>query len=658
FPETGEERYPGFLGVPIIQHRKVLGVLTAQTRASKSFDEDSVSFLVTIGAQLAGAISHAEASGDINGYLGKKTHKAHPLEGVSGAPGVAIGTAMVVYPLADLEAVPDRHTGDPAVEEASLQQAVDAVRKDIRKLLTRLEQLALPAEDRALFNAYLMMLDSGGMVDRIKEKIRAGNWAPGALRESVAEHVQLFQEMDDPYLSERASDIHDLGVRILSYLQQSGAGKRIEYPGRTILVGEDISATLLAEVPPKYLAGVVSVRGSINSHVAILARALGVPAVMGVGDLPVARVDGRDLIIDGYLGRVYVEPPAPIQAEYQRLYEEERELSAGLRELRDLPAQTTDGVRVPLYVNSGLLADIQPSLESGAEGIGLYRSEFPFMVRDRFPGEEEQARVYRQVLNSFPDGPVVMRTLDVGGDKALHYFPIIEDNPFLGWRGIRLTLDHPEIFLVQLRALLRASEGLRNLHVLLPMISTVAEVDDSLRLIRQAYQELLDEGLQISYPPVGVMVEVPSAVYLADVLSQRVDFFSIGTNDLTQYLLAVDRNNARVAHLYDSLHPAVLRALKQVVDTAHNHKKNVSVCGEMAGDPAAVLLLLGMGIDSLSMNASSLPKVKWVIRNFSGAQARALLGEVMQYEDFRQIRARLNQALEQAGLGGLIRPGK
>jgi len=262
------------------------------------------------------------------------------------------------------------------------------------------------------------------------------------------------------------------------------------------------------------------------------------------------------------------------------------------------------------------------------------------------------------VLESFAPSPVVMRTLDVGGDKALSYFPIEEDNPFLGWRGIRISLDHPEIFLVQLRAMLRASSGLDNMDLLLPMITSVDEVDDALRLLRRAHHELIDSGATINLPRVGVMVEVPSAVYQVRELARRVDFLSVGTNDLTQYLLAVDRNNARVANLYKGLHPAVLRALCQIINDAHAEQTPVSVCGELAGDPAAAILLLGMGVDSLSMSVSNLPRVKWVIRSFPQKRARELLQEVLRFESAAVVRKHLDAALEDAGLGGLVRAGR
>lgn len=659
FPESGEEPYHAFLGVPIIHHRKIVGVLVAQQHSTEKFDEDSVNFLITIAAQLAGAIAHAEASGevgDVEHVVLDHPHGSRPIIGLSGAPGVAVGTAKVVYPLADIDAVPDRRGVSVDVEIIAFNAALKAVKEDLKRISDQFVG-KLPAGDHALFDVYLMMLESDSLAGQTRQRIEAGNWAQGALRQTIQDHERIFREMEDSYMRERVDDIRDLGQRILSYLQQESQRPN-EYPERTVLVGEEISAAMLAEVPPDKLVGVISVRGSRTSHVAILSRALGVPAVMGATDLPVSRIDGNKVIADGYSGRVYVSPPHAVSEEYQRLIDEEVELSEELKALRELPSKTLDGEHVPLYANTGLLSDMTPTRESGAEGIGLYRTEFPFMIRQRFPGEDEQRGTYRQILESFAPRPVVLRTLDVGGDKALPYFPIKEENPFLGWRGIRITLDHPEIFLVQIRAMLSASAGLDNLNILLPMISDVSELVDSLGLIHQAYEELLEEGQDVRMPKVGVMIEVPSAVYQAGSLAKRIDFLSIGTNDLTQYLLAVDRNNARVAELYDSLHPAVIRAILQVVESARVHGKPVSVCGEMAGDPAAAILLLGMGIHSLSMSVSSLPRVKWVIRNLTRERASEILSDVLVMEDVRSIRQYLNERLEEAGMGGLIRAGK
>jgi len=324
-----------------------------------------------------------------------------------------------------------------------------------------------------------------------------------------------------------------------------------------------------------------------------------------------------------------VAPTETVRKEFIGFVHEEHELDAELAALRDVEAQTTDGHRVALYVNTGMAVDVGRSLSVGAQGVGLYRSEVAFMARDHFPTEEVQQVIYRQLLNAFAPRPVIMRTLDIGGDKSLPYFPVEEANPFLGWRGVRITLDHPEIFLVQVRAMLRANVGLNNLKIMLPMITSVTEVEESFRLLEQAHSELRHEGLDVVMPSLGVMVEVPAAVYQVRELAKRVDYLSVGSNDLTQYLLAVDRNNARVADLYDHLHPAVLRALVEVVRVAHEEGKKVSLCGEMAGDPVAVILLLAMGFDSLSMGAVGLPRIKWVIRKFSMEQAKILLEEVL-----------------------------
>lgn len=662
FPESGEERYHAFLGVPIIHHRQLLGVLVVQQHTRRKFGEDRVTFLITIAAQLAGAIAHAEASGGISGLANAADQKPSrrsgvPFPGQPGSPGIAIGKAIVNYTSEDLSSVPDRPVKDVAAEISLFKKAVSGVKRDIRQMLARMRDI-LPAEDRALFDAYLMMLDSNALAGDVIKGIKNGNWASGALRATIDKHVRAFGAMEDAYLRERADDIRDLGRRILSRLRTSEPQAKQKYPPNTILVGDEITATMLAEIPAKSLAGVVSVRGSRTSHVAILARAMGVPAVMGVSDLPVGRVDGRHMVVDGYSGRVHVDPLPHVKEEFKRLLREEQALSKELSELHTLPAVTPDNICIPLYVNTGLLADITSSKKSGAEGIGLYRTEFPFLIRDRFPGEDEQCQIYREVLESFAPAPVTLRTLDVGGDKALPYFPIVEDNPFLGWRGIRISLDHPEIFLVQIRAMLRASEGLHNANLLLPMINSVNELDDALRLIRRAHHELRDNGATIDMPRIGVMIEVPSAVYQVRELARRVDFLSVGTNDLTQYLLAVDRNNSRVAELYDSLHPAVLRALQQVVDGARAENKPVSVCGEMAGDPAAAVLLLGMGVNVLSMSAANLPRVKWLIRTFTQTKARELVTEVLDYEYASAVRLRVNLALEEAGLGGLLRAGR
>ncbi len=661
FPGLGEESLRAFLGVPIIHQRQVLGVLMVLQRESRCFDESEEAFLVTLSAQLAGTIAHAVAVGAIQDF--NRSHGAPlrdvVLSGISGAPGVAIGTAVVVYPLADLTAVPDRRIEIEEIdaEIALFQSAMENARDTISRLGNNIAAAGLPEEERALFDVYLRILNSESLVNEIVHEIRNGQWAQGALRRVTEQHIARFEMMDDAYMQERAADFKDLAERVLFHLQ-SREGMTPSFPERTILVGEEVTPAALAEVPEGRLTGVVSSRGSTNSHVAILARALGVPTVLGVSGIKVPQLEGEELIVDGYYGQVYRSPSIALRQEFMALMREEQEFDRELEALRDLPGKTLDSYTIGLYVNTGLAPDVGNALSVGAEGVGLYRTEVPFMTRDRFPGEEEQRVIYRQLLQAFTPRPVTMRTLDVGGDKDLPYFPVDEDNPFLGWRGIRVTLDHPEIMLVQMRAMLQASVGLDNLQIMFPMITTVSEVEESLRLLKQSYEETVAEGFAVKMPRIGVMVEVPSAVYQAQIIAKRVDFLSVGSNDLTQYLLAVDRNNARVAGLYDSLHPAVLRALMQVVAGAHREGKQVSICGEMAGDPAAVILLLAIGFDTLSMNATRLLRIKWVIRKFTLKRAKQLLEEVLTMDDAIEIRNHMELALEEAGLGGLMRAGR
>lgn len=655
FAETGEERYASFLGAPIIHHRRVMGVLVVQQKERRQFDEGEEAFLVTMSAQLAGVIAHAEATGTIRGLgrQGKGIQEAR-FVGIPGAPGVGVGTAVVVLPPADLEVVPDKTVTDIEAELALFQHALESVREDMRQLSERLST-QLRKEERALFDVYLMMLDDAALGNEVTQIIKRGQWAQGALRQVVTEHVRRFEMMDDAYLSERAADVKDLGRRLLAYLQQARQ-QCLVYPDQTILVSEELSPAMLGEVPDGKLAGMISVLGSGNSHVAILARAMGIPTVMGAVDLPYSKVDGISLIVDGYHGEVFTNPSPQLLKQYSAVVEEERQLTQGLEALRSLPCETLDGHRMPLWVNTGLLADVARAQQRGAEGVGLYRTEVPFMINDRFPSEKEQLSIYREQLAAFHPQPVTMRMLDIGGDKSLSYFPIKEDNPFLGWRGIRVTLDHPEIFLVQARAMLKASEGLDNLRIMLPMISGVHELDEAQHLLHRAWCEVRDEGVNIPMPPVGVMVEVPSAVYQARDLAREVDFISVGSNDLTQYLLAVDRNNPRVADLYDYFHPAVLQALKSVVEDAHAENVPVSICGEMAGDPAAAVLLMAMGYDSLSMNATNLPKVKWLLRQMSLSKAKELLDQLLKIDNPQVVHSALHLALRNLGLGRVINP--
>jgi phosphotransferase system enzyme I (PtsP) len=650
-PGIGEEHFHAFLGVPIIHQRGVMGVLVVQQEQRRRFDESDEAFLVTLSAQLAGVIAHAHVTGVLvtEALTGAAPAK---ITGVPGAPGVAIGTAVVVSPGADLYAVQPREAKDKRKEVRAFREALQAVQKDIESVADNLGAELSP-EDHALFDVYISILDDSTIGAEVVGLIKAGQWAQGALSQVMIEHIRHFERMEHSYLKERAVDVKDLGTRVLAYLQAANHEPRV-YPAKTIMVGEELTATSLGEIPREKLAGLISVKGSSNSHVAILARAMGVPTVMGAVDLPYAKLQDREVIIDGYNGTVHLNPLPEIKQRFQQVLDEDMALSRDLESLRDKPCVTLDGHRIPLWVNTGLMVDAARSLEQGAEGVGLYRTEVPFLMRDRFPSEEEQRQIYREQLEAFAPKSVTMRTLDIGGDKALSYFPIEEENPFLGWRGIRVTLDHPEIFLAQVRAMLKANEGLGNLRIMLPMVCNTSEVDEALQLIHRSHRELRQDGLTGELPPIGVMVEVPAAVYQARALARRVDFLSVGSNDLTQYLLAVDRNNARVAHLYHSLHPAVLQALAYVAAAAAAEQVPIGICGELAGDPGGAILLLAMGYNVLSMNATSLPKVKKALRNLRRSEARELLKEVMSLDCAHEINLRLETFLSLHGLEKFI----
>jgi phosphotransferase system enzyme I (PtsP) len=641
----GEERYKAFLGVPILHNRALLGVLIVQQEEQRCFDETEEAFLVTMAAQLGGVLALAEATGEISFKENKKEAQQDiSFQGIASAPGIAIGQVVVAYPFADLEAVPHKKGGDVAAEITQLKKAFKSARNDINRLKKHMQSV-LPEEEQALFDVYLMILDKASLEKEVIKVIQeSGQWAQAALQIVIASHVHQFEKVDDDYLRERAADLRDLGRRILMHLQDAQFTPTV-YPEKTILVGEEVSPSALAEVPEGRLVGIVSVKGSSHSHLSILARSLGIPAITGVENLPVNQLEAQTLIVDGSEGRITVAPSARLKQSFIDLIEQQREFSNSLEVLRDLPAETLDGYSISLWVNTGLMADANLSLTAGAEGIGLYRTEMPFLIRDCFPAEDEQYGLYRQLLAAFSPRPVVMRTLDIGGDKALSYFPIKEDNPFLGWRGIRVTLDHPEIFLIQIRAMLRANRGFNNLRIMLPMISCVSEADQALRLIEQAYEKELSEDPNACRPPIGIMIEVPSAVYQVHALAKRVEFLSVGSNDLTQYMLAVDRNNPRVANLYDPFHPSVLQALVQVVEAAHQAQKPVSICGEMASDPLAIPLLLAMGFDALSMNSFSIPRIKSVIRHISFQQAKSLLVHILKMDNAKAIRDYLSDAL-------------
>lgn len=662
YPEVKEDSYHAFLGTPIIHQRKVLGVLSIQQKSRRRFAEEEEALLITLAAQMALEVANAEARGALKLATSENAIQLwqKALFGRPGSPGLALGTAF--HPTTKLRLADHliSRATDAKKEISRYRRAVKRTKIDIRKLTRQISE-NIPEDVANIFQTYDYMLDAASLGKDVEERIQSGLDAASALKQVVGNYARQFAQMEDPYMRERAVDVVDLGDRVFAWLVDD-VGKNNVPAGDIILVAEEITATMLAEVPPEKLKGIMAMWGSNNSHAAILARAMGIPAVLGVTELHIGQLSGKELLLDGYSGEITVSPEKQKRESFQQLVNEEKELNKLVSAEQELPASTHSGESIDLFLNVGLSQELEDQSSAIADGVGLYRTEIPFMAHNRFPTEQEQMELYRSLLLRYEERPVTMRTLDVGGDKPLPYFAYQEENPFLGWRGIRLTLDHPEIFLVQVRAMMRASFGLKNLQIMLPMVTSIEEVKEAKRLIRQAYYEVREEANRENQnfykPRVGVMIEVPSVVWQLPEMAALVDFFSVGSNDLTQYLLAVDRNNPRVSELYQSYHPAVLRVLSQIAQQSNQAKVPVTICGELAAEPAGVMLLLAMGYRRLSINGHSLAQVKWVIRRLDQLHMRMILQEVLSMSEAFEIKQFLDMELENLGLGGLVRAGK
>jgi len=646
-PGSDEEQFRSFCAVPLVRRGAVIGVLVVQRRAPAAFSPEEEAFLVTLGAQLALVVANwedwqlAEASGFRN------------LTGLPGAPGIGMGQVYLCEDL-DLFSVADGRCVNMQEELHMWRQLLATVQTEVKAEQSTLDS-SLSQEVSGIFDAYLMLLADPMLTQGVEEGIGGGRDLPSALRIVVQHYADLFMAMDDPYLRARHEDIRHLGNRLYSAWIRSQHTSASALPqGPVILVGRHVSVSDIANTPREQLAGVVCFQGSILSHTAVLANALGVPAVMGVGEVK-GLADGVSILIDGAAGKVFLEPDSVLQQEYSKLQASEHAFTDRLESLRDKPAVTRDGVAISLYANSGLTADIMPGLRNGAEGLGLYRTEIPFMISETFPSEEEQYQLYREVMAAYGDKPVYMRVLDIGADKPLPYFPIHEENPALGWRGIRFCLDNASLLLSQLRAMLRAAGMAGNLQIILPMVSALGELREFTAVLDDALNQLDSAGHAVRRPPVGIMVEVPAAISQLGKWRSYIDFISIGSNDLSQYVLAVDRNNPRVAASYDHLHPAVVAEIARVVQAAEQLDLPVSLCGEMSSDPHAVPLLVAMGIRRLSMSAAQLPRIKWLIRAMDSAKAQSVYDEVCKAGDSDEIRAVTSAYLSDLAFPGLVK---
>ncbi len=632
--DSNESRFQGFCGVPLIHNGKVIGVLVVQSEMNERFGDETEAFLVTLASQLSMILSSLPLL--IDSDMAVNLH----LNGVSGAAGIGIGSTRMCGS-EDLGSVADALSQDPEGSIRQWKELLDLVRSEIAAEKAMLSD-SLSDEITGIFDAYEMIVSDKSLSDRVEKELHAGNWLPGALRKSIFYFADLFESADDPYLSARHEDILHLGQKLYrAWQSMSNSGDREleEIDRKVILVGKKISVSDIARVPREFLAGIVCFEGSSLAHTAVLANALGIPAVMGVDEYS-GFITNEMLIVNGNDGIVIVHPGKLVAKQYSRMVRDDQSLKKSLESLKNLPAKTRDGQRIVLFANTGLQADIEPGLQAGAEGIGLYRTEIPFMIRDSFPGEEEQLAVYQKVFDAYAGKPVYMRTLDIGGDKQLPYFPIHgESNPALGWRGIRFSLDNVQLLMTQVRAMIRAAGGSESLHILLPMISCTEELNAFIVLLEDACDQLCHEGVAIVKPKLGIMVEVPAAISQLVFWKDKLDFVSVGSNDLSQYLLALDRDNGRVAKRYDHVHPAVLHEINRTVCIARQCELALGVCGEMASDPVAIVLLTGMGVKQLSMSAAKLPRAKALIRSIEYSWASKLFHEVERLDNAADIRA-------------------
>ena len=681
FPETGEERFHSFLGLPISEKGNVLGALIVQSRSRRRFSRTEVRLLKRIATQVAGVIVQARLQESLktkererqdyrarmlaaiqrpSAYERKRAQQTQTkgrtsrlrLTGVSASPGIGSGQAHLVHPLVRLDAIEERRAENP---DAELQHLHVALAQSVREIEALKEQVQerLPEIDRAIFDVHRMMLEDVAFIEKIETHIQHGYAADTALKKVTEGYVETLEGAGGGHLRDRAADVRDIGQRVLRHLLglEEKSGPKGE---NLILVADDLSLSDLCRVDHSQLKGVVLANGGATSHTSILAKSFEIPTVVGVEHAAFIQ-PGDAVIVDGNAGVAYVNPGAEVVREYSRFDREYRAFNRTLEEIHDLPAETQDGVRITLVANVGLLSDVDFAQRHGAEGVGLYRTEVPFLTYSDFPDEEAQLALYQRVLTGMAGKPVTIRTLDFGPDKYPHYMKLPqEDNPFLGWRSIRISLEMADLFKVQLRAILRTgAQG--PVRILFPMISSVEELLQVKNLLAQAKDELQHEGKAFDpWMPVGMMVEVPAAVWLAGRLAQEVDFFSIGTNDLIQYLLAVDRNNRKVASLYEPLHPAVLNAIAATVQAAQRAGKRVSMCGEMASDPLCTLLLLGLGLDELSMEPFFVPVIKRLIRSLSYTDAHSLTEEVIQLGTAREVKGRLFSVLKDFGMIELV----
>lgn len=574
------------------------------------------------------------------------------LQGIAASPGYAVGVAKVLAAkTAQISKMP-LENDHLDTEITRFEAAVAATRAELEAIHAQLLEQKKEHEAE-IFEAHLMLLEDEELIDRSKELVRTEKINIEFAFHSVSEEIaEMIGGLDDPYLKERAADIRDVSRRVLNKLLGITDEDINDASGPIILFAEDLTPSDTAQLDPAKVIGFATQAGGRTSHSAIIARSIGIPAIVGIGSAMENNVkNGQSVIIDGTDGKIYIQPDEATLARYSQLQQEQLEIKKQHQSYMNQPSMSSDGVQVELVANIGLVKDAELAASAGAEGIGLFRTEFLYMDADQLPSEDVQFEAYRKAAEAFGSGaPIVIRTIDIGGDKEIPYLKLPkEDNPFLGFRAIRICLDRPEMFKTQLRAILRAS-AFGNLKIMFPMIATLGEWRQAKALLVETKQELSAAG--IAYNPgieTGIMIEIPAAALLADKFAREVDFFSIGTNDLVQYTLAADRMNPKLGYLNDPLHPAVLQLIERVITAAHANGKWAGMCGEMAGQKHALPILLGLGLDEFSMSASAVLPARALLAKLSQQEMKQVAQAVLELSTAEEVRAYIEEHVPAVG---------
>ena len=642
FPQTNEIRFSSFLGVPLVEHRKSFGVLVAHTEDSRVFVGDEIEMLKAIAAQISSLVSKALllkqldlATQAIQPRVSPSASASIHLSGTPVGTGIALGKAIQLHPGTPEE--PPRETSNPP--EGELQDFHSALEHTINDTIKLVEKISgdVGTEEAAIFHVHLMFLEDQHFQGKIEKYILEGNSVSWSIYETIQEYLSAFSQIDDPYLSEKGADLKDVGYRLLHFL---GHELLAETEKEGILVIEELLPGDMARLDANRIKGIITSSGGIVSHAAILARSLRIPGICLDLDL-MKRIHEGDLIaLDGKNGSAVVHPGEELMAAFKRRVVLEEQHQEHLDQFREKPCRTQDGVEMKVLANIALENDLNQLFRHGAEGIGLYRTEIFFLSLDRYPEIEEQVEVYQRVFESIPqEQPLMIRTLDLGADKAAPYMGYPQEgNPYLGCRALRRQLRKPRVLKNQLKSILLASGRREKLSLIFPMVTDVQEIRQAKQLLHECATDLGDDFNGSKLPEIGMMFEVPSSFMISDRFMKEIDFCAIGSNDLTQYLLAVDRNNPQISHLYDPLHPAVLQLIQILIKNADRYQKPVELCGEMASDTDGAVILAGLGLRIFSMNAPLIPTIKERLSMISMPDAERLAREALKSESALQVR--------------------